>query len=98
MTTTTECRELCGLFPDNFLLRLDEKRGRLRSHHRTHQTRARRAADHGDRATGPLEIEGIAVPEIFSLAAGALTQTRFMVSGLQIDERRCGRILTSPAG
>jgi len=28
------------------------------------------------------------VPEIFGLAAGALAQTRFMVSGLQVDERK----------
>ena len=43
--------------------------------------------DH-ERATGPWEIEWIAVPEIFSLASGALAQTRFMVSGLQVDERK----------
>jgi 3-carboxy-cis,cis-muconate cycloisomerase len=43
--------------------------------------------DH-ERATGAWEIEWIAVPEIFSLAAGALAQTRFMVSGLQVDERK----------
>jgi 3-carboxy-cis,cis-muconate cycloisomerase len=43
--------------------------------------------DH-ERATGPWEIEWIAVPEIFSLAAGALSQTRFMVSGLQVDEKK----------
>jgi len=43
--------------------------------------------DH-ERATGPWEIEWIAVPEIFSLAAGALAQTRVMVSGLQVDERK----------
>src|SRR5215831_5562295 len=43
--------------------------------------------DH-ERATGPWEIEWIAVPEIFSLAAGALAQTRFMVSGLVVDERK----------
>ena len=43
--------------------------------------------DH-ERATGPWEIEWIAVPEIFSLTAGALAQTRAMVSGLQVDERR----------
>ena len=42
--------------------------------------------DH-ERATGPWEIEWIAVPEIFSLAAGALAQTRFVVSGLQVDEK-----------
>jgi 3-carboxy-cis,cis-muconate cycloisomerase len=43
--------------------------------------------DH-ERATGPWEIEWIAVPEIFSLAAGALAQTRFVVSGLQVDEKK----------
>jgi 3-carboxy-cis,cis-muconate cycloisomerase len=43
--------------------------------------------DH-ERSTGPWEIEWIAVPEIFSLAAGALSQTRFLVSGLQIDEKK----------
>jgi 3-carboxy-cis,cis-muconate cycloisomerase len=43
--------------------------------------------DH-ERSTGPWEIEWIAVPEIFSLAAGALAQTRTLVSGLQVDEKR----------
>src|SRR5258706_13227454 len=43
--------------------------------------------DH-ERATGPWEIEWIAVPEIFSLTAGALAQTRFLVSGLQVDEKK----------
>jgi 3-carboxy-cis,cis-muconate cycloisomerase len=43
--------------------------------------------DH-ERATGPWEIEWIAVPEIFSLAAGTLAQTRFMVSGLVVDEKK----------
>ncbi len=43
--------------------------------------------DH-ERATGPWEIEWIAVPEIFSLAAGALAQSRLMVSGLQVDEKK----------
>jgi 3-carboxy-cis,cis-muconate cycloisomerase len=43
--------------------------------------------DH-ERATGPWEIEWIAVPEIFSLAAGALAQTRVMVSGLVVDENK----------
>jgi 3-carboxy-cis,cis-muconate cycloisomerase len=44
-------------------------------------------ADH-ERSTGPWEIEWIAVPEIFSLAAGALSQTRLMVSGLVVDEKK----------
>ncbi len=43
--------------------------------------------DH-ERSTGPWEIEWIAVPEIFSLAAGALAQTRFLVSGLVVDEKK----------
>ncbi len=43
--------------------------------------------DH-ERATGPWEIEWVAVPEIFSLAAGCLAQTRLVVSGLQVDEKK----------
>lgn len=43
--------------------------------------------DH-ERATGPWEIEWIVLPEIFMLAAGALAQTRFLVSGLQVNEKR----------
>jgi 3-carboxy-cis,cis-muconate cycloisomerase len=43
--------------------------------------------DH-ERATGPWEIEWIALPEIFLLSAGALGQTRFIVSGLQVDAKK----------
>ena len=43
--------------------------------------------DH-ERATGPWEIEWIAVPEIFLLSAGALAQARFLVAGLQVDAKR----------
>jgi 3-carboxy-cis,cis-muconate cycloisomerase len=43
--------------------------------------------DH-ERATGPWEIEWIALPEIFMLAAGALAQTRFVVEGLQVNEKK----------
>lgn len=43
--------------------------------------------DH-ERATGPWEIEWIVLPEIFMLAAGALAQTRFVVEGLQVNERK----------
>src|SRR3954468_14556364 len=39
--------------------------------------------DH-ERATGPWEIEWIALPEIFMLSAGALAQTRFTLEGLQV--------------
>src|SRR6516225_6468308 len=43
--------------------------------------------DH-ERATGPWEIEWIALPEIFLLSAGVLAQTRFLVSGLQVDAKK----------
>jgi len=43
--------------------------------------------DH-ERATGQWEIEWIVLPEIFVLSAGCLAQTKFMVSGLQVDEKK----------
>ncbi len=43
--------------------------------------------DH-ERATGPWEIEWIVLPEIFSFTAGALSQTEFILTGLQVDEKR----------
>src|ERR1700756_2105240 len=43
--------------------------------------------DH-ERATGPWEIEWIALPEIFLLSAGALAQTRVLVTGLQVDAKK----------
>ncbi|MBI3434604.1 MAG: 3-carboxy-cis,cis-muconate cycloisomerase [Proteobacteria bacterium] len=43
--------------------------------------------DH-ERATGPWEIEWIVLPEIFAMSAGALSQTRNLVAGLQVDEKR----------
>ena len=43
--------------------------------------------DH-ERATGPWEIEWLVVPEIFCLAAGALAQTKFVLTGLQVDEKK----------
>jgi 3-carboxy-cis,cis-muconate cycloisomerase len=43
--------------------------------------------DH-ERSTGPWEIEWIALPEIFMLSAGALAQTRFLVEGLQVNEKK----------
>jgi 3-carboxy-cis,cis-muconate cycloisomerase len=43
--------------------------------------------DH-ERSTGPWEIEWIALPEIFMLSAGALAQTRFLVQGLQVNEKK----------
>jgi 3-carboxy-cis,cis-muconate cycloisomerase len=53
--------------------------------------------DH-ERATGPWQIEWIAVPEIFLLAAGALAQARFLVSGLQVDPARMRRNLDLTGG
>jgi 3-carboxy-cis,cis-muconate cycloisomerase len=44
-------------------------------------------ADH-ERSTGPWEIEWIALPEIFLLASGALSQSRLLLEGLQVDEKR----------
>jgi 3-carboxy-cis,cis-muconate cycloisomerase len=44
-------------------------------------------ADH-ERSTGPWEIEWIALPEIFLLAAGCLRQSRDLVAGLQVDAQR----------
>ncbi|MEP7056388.1 MAG: adenylosuccinate lyase family protein [Caldimonas sp.] len=44
-------------------------------------------ADH-ERSTGPWEIEWIALPEAFCLLAGALSQSRFIVSGLEVDAKR----------
>lgn len=43
--------------------------------------------DH-ERATGPWQIEWIALPEIFMLSAGALAQTRLVLEGLQVNERK----------
>ena len=43
--------------------------------------------DH-ERATGQWEIEWLVLPEIFVLTAGCLAQTKFLVSGLQVDEKR----------
>jgi 3-carboxy-cis,cis-muconate cycloisomerase len=43
--------------------------------------------DH-ERATGPWEIEWLVLPEIFCLSAGALAQTKFVLSGLQVNEKK----------
>lgn len=54
-------------------------------------------ADH-ERATGPWEIEWIVLPEIFSLTAGALAQTRFVLEGLQVDANAMRANLDSTGG
>src|SRR5579863_5545235 len=43
--------------------------------------------DH-ERASGPWQIEWIALPEIFALSAGALSHTRALVAGLHVDPAR----------
>ncbi len=43
--------------------------------------------DH-ERATGPWEIEWIVLPEIFCYTAAALAQTEFVLTGLQVDEKK----------
>jgi 3-carboxy-cis,cis-muconate cycloisomerase len=43
--------------------------------------------DH-ERATGPWEIEWLVLPEIFCFTAGALAQTEFVLTGLQVDEKK----------
>ncbi len=54
-------------------------------------------ADH-ERSTGPWEIEWIALPEIFVLSAGALSQTRFVLEGLQVDPGRMRKNLDLTGG
>ena len=44
-------------------------------------------ADH-ERSTGPWEIEWIALPEAFCLLAGALSQSKFVLTGLEVDVKR----------
>ena len=53
--------------------------------------------DH-ERSTGPWEIEWIALPEIFMLSAGALAQTRFLVEGLQVNEKKMSENLQITKG
>ncbi|HEX4207184.1 MAG TPA: 3-carboxy-cis,cis-muconate cycloisomerase [Ktedonobacteraceae bacterium] len=52
--------------------------------------------DH-ERATGPWEIEWIALPEIFLLTAGALRQARMILAGLEVPiQNGCARTSISP--
>ena len=44
-------------------------------------------ADH-ERSTGPWEIEWIALPEIFLLASGALSHSRRLLNGIEVDVAR----------
>src|SRR5947209_5374749 len=63
------------------------RRVRGRGRHNTVALLEAAVADH-ERSTGPWEIEWIALPEIFLLAAGTLRQTRDVVEGLQVDAAR----------
>jgi 3-carboxy-cis,cis-muconate cycloisomerase len=51
-----------------------------------------------ERATGPWHAEWIALPGSFILASGALTQARFMLDGLVVDERRMRQNLGLTSG
>jgi 3-carboxy-cis,cis-muconate cycloisomerase len=53
--------------------------------------------DH-ERATGSWEIEWVAVPEIFLLTAGALSHARFVLAGLEVDEKRMRENLDATGG
>jgi 3-carboxy-cis,cis-muconate cycloisomerase len=48
------------------------------------------AADH-ERATGPWQLEWVAVPEAFIAAGGALRHARFVLDGLVVDPDRMRR-------
>ena len=55
------------------------------------------AADH-ERATGPWQLEWVAIPEAFIAASGALRQARFMLEGLIVDAGRMRRNLDLTGG
>src|SRR5512132_2934837 len=54
-------------------------------------------ADH-ERSTGPWEIEWIVLPEAFCLLSGALKQTRFVLEGLEVDEKAMRRNIDMTQG
>src|SRR5689334_20330594 len=54
-------------------------------------------ADH-ERSTGPWEIEWIVLPEAFCLLAGALAQSRAVISGLEVDAQRMREVLDMTNG
>jgi len=55
------------------------------------------AADH-ERATGPWQLEWVAIPEAFLAASGALRQSRFVLEGLIVDAGRMRRNLDLTGG
>jgi 3-carboxy-cis,cis-muconate cycloisomerase len=54
-------------------------------------------ADH-ERATGPWQLEWVALPQAFLAAGGALRQSRFMLEGLSVDAGRMRRNLDLTGG
>jgi 3-carboxy-cis,cis-muconate cycloisomerase len=54
-------------------------------------------ADH-ERATGPWQLEWVALPEAFIASSGALRQARFMLEGLIVDANRMRRNLDLTGG
>ena len=54
-------------------------------------------ADH-ERATGPWQLEWVALPTAFLAASGALRQSRFMLEGLTVDAGRMRRNLDLTGG
>jgi 3-carboxy-cis,cis-muconate cycloisomerase len=54
-------------------------------------------ADH-ERATGPWQLEWVAIPEAFIATGGALRQARFMLDGLIVDPQRMRRNLDLTGG
>ena len=55
------------------------------------------AADH-ERATGPWQLEWVAIPEAFIATGGALRQSRFLLDGLIVDAGRMRRNLDLTGG
>ena len=51
-----------------------------------------------ERATGPWHVEWMAIPESFILAAGSLSQAKFMLEGLVVDEGRMRKNLDLTQG
>ena len=55
------------------------------------------AADH-ERATGPWQLEWVAIPEAFLATGGALRHARFILQGLVVDRDRMRRNLDVTGG
>lgn len=51
-----------------------------------------------ERSTGPWQLEWSVIPEAFVLTAGALSQAKFMLAGLEVDAERMRRNLDISGG